>query len=109
MRCFTQHATFDDDILLSQSNTDNTSQTNTTQSMQTPQQRYKAMKSQSLKNLKPPSEGKLKRRLAESFKKKNENDMKKLDLSKVCPKDVLKLPVFTNKYAVETIQQLIML
>lgn len=77
--------------------------------MQTPQQRYKAMKSQSLKDVKPPSEGELKRRLAESFKKKSESDVNKLDLSKVFPKEVLKMPVFTNKHAVETIQQLIML
>lgn len=51
----------------------------------------------------------MKKKLIESFKRKSEKDMKKLDISKVFPKDVLKLPVFTNKHEVETIQQLIML
>ena len=42
-----------------------------------------------------------------SFRKKEEAEAKRIDLTKIFPKEVLKKPVFTNKHALETIQQLI--
>lgn len=56
-----------------------------------------------------PSDTELRDAISKSFMNNDEKDGRNIDLSKIFPKEVLSRPLFTNKHAISTIQQLIQL